>query len=108
MMKVVMVVVMVVQIMMMILSLLVQAPKMGKAVPWLFYWEWHPLGHFRNKGGGHLDYDEGGDGGGDGGTNYDDDIISIGPGPENGKSCTLVLLLGMEGTPLVTLTKGVP
>ena len=37
---------------------------------------------------------EGGDGGGDGGTNYDDDIISVGPGPENGKSCTLVVLLG--------------
>ena len=46
---------------------------------------------------------EGGDGGGDGGTNYDDDIISVGPGPENGKSCTLVVLLGMEGTPLVNL-----
>ena len=50
---------------------------------------------------------EGGDGGGDGGTNYDDDIISVGPGPENGKSCTLVVLLGMEGTPLVTLGTGV-
>jgi hypothetical protein len=38
MMKVMMVVVMVVQIMMMILSLLVQAPKMGEAVPWSYYW----------------------------------------------------------------------
>ena len=32
---------------------------------------------FRNRGGGHLDYDEGSDGGGDGCTNYDDDIISV-------------------------------
>ena len=37
-------------------------------------------GQLRNRGGYHLDHDEGGDGGGDGCTNYDNGIISVGPG----------------------------
>ena len=49
---------------------------------------------------------EGGDGGGDGGTNYDDDIISVGPGPENGKNCTLVVLLGGYLQVLTTTQSG--
>ena len=44
--------------------------------------------------------------GGDGGTNYDDDIISVGPGPENGKSCTLVVLLGGYLQVLTTTQSG--